>query len=95
MNLDAKDVQYDKIKIEETRNEEISEPYYSKIIHNDNSDSGYSMKPNISYSTSQIARTTINIGGNGQSLARVCTPSVEAFSKIAKQKQSPDYEDIH
>ena len=53
------------------------------------------MKPNISYSTSQIASTTIDIGGNGQLLARVCISSVEAFGKIAKQKQLPDYEDIH
>ena len=95
MNLDTKDVQYD--NIEETQNEEISEAYYSEITHNDNSDSGYTMKPNISYSTSQIASTTIDIGGHDQSLARVCTShksSVEAFGKIAKQKQSPDYEDI-
>ena len=100
MNLDTKDVQYDNIKIEETQNEEISEPYYSKITHNNNSDTGYTMKPNISYSTSQIASTTIiDISGNyGQSLARVCTAcksSVEASEAIAIQKQSPDYEDIH
>ena len=98
MNLDTKDVQYDNIKIEETQNEEISEPYYSEITHNNNSDSGYTMKPNISYSTSQIASTTINISGNGQLLSRVCTAcksSVEASEAIAIQKQSPDYEDIH
>lgn len=98
MNLDTKDAQYDNIEIEETQNEEILEPYYSEITYNDNSDFGYMMKPNISYSTSQITSTTINISGNGQSLARVCTScksSVEASGKIAKQNQSSDYEDIH
>ena len=98
MNPDTKDVQYDNIEIEETQNEEISEPYYSVITHNDNSNSGYTMKPNISYSTSQIANTTIDISGSGQSLVRVCIsskPSVEASDITAIQKQSPDYEDIH
>ena len=95
MSLDTKDVQYDNIEIKEIQNEEISEPYYSQITHNDNSNSGYTMKPNISYSTSQIASTTINISGSGQSFVRVCKSSVEALGKIAKQKQSSDYEDIH
>ena len=60
MNLDPKDVQYDSIdvnKYKEAQNEEISEPYYSEIVHNDNSDSGYTMRPNISYSTLQTANT--------------------------------------
>ena len=97
MNLDTKDVQYDSIEMEEAQTEEISEPYYSEITHNNNSDSGYTMKPNISYSTSQIAGITINISGHDQSLARVCTckSSVEASGKIVKQNQSSDYEDIH
>ena len=97
MNLDTKDVQYDIIEMGETQNEEISEPCYSEITHNDNSDSGYTMKPNISYSTSQIASTTIDISGQGQSLARVCKSSVEALGTIAEQKQSSEYayEDIY
>ena len=97
MSLDTNDVQYDNIEIEEIQNEEISEPYYSEITHNDNSDSEYTMKPNISYSTSQIASTTINISGQGQSLVRVCKSSVEALGTIANEKQSSDYayEDIY
>jgi hypothetical protein len=88
--------------MEEPQNEDISEPYYSEIIqcHNDNSDSGYIMKSNVSYSTSQITNTTIDISGHGQSLASVCTTlkpsnSVEALDKTAQQKQPSDYEDIH
>ena len=63
MNLDPKDVQYDSIDVSEykdAQNEEILEPYYSEIVHNNNSDSGYTMKPNISYSTLQITNTTIS-----------------------------------
>jgi hypothetical protein len=93
---------YDVIEMEEPQNEDISEPYYSEIIqcHNDNSDSGYIMKSNVSYSTSQITNTTIDISGHGQSLASVCTTlkpsnSVEALGKTAQQKQPSDYEDIH
>ena len=96
MNLDIKD---DIIEMEEAQTEETPEPYYSKITHNDdNRDSGYIMKPNISYSMSQIVSTTINISGHAQSLARVCTPSkfsVEASDKIAQQNQSSNYEDVH
>jgi hypothetical protein len=63
VTIDTKDdiVQYDVIEMEESKNEEISEPYYSEITHNKNNNSGYIMKPNICYSTSQITNATIDI----------------------------------
>ena len=59
VTVDPKEVQYDCIESDvgehkETQNDEISEPYYSEIVHNVSSDSGYTMKPNISYSTLQV-----------------------------------------
>ena len=46
---------------EKIENEEVSEPYYSEIIHK--SSSGYTMKPNVSYNTlqaSMISKTINN-----------------------------------
>ena len=54
---DTRYIQYDSIdggEHKETQNDEISEPYYSEIVQNDSSDSGYTMKLNISYSTLQV-----------------------------------------
>ena len=57
---------YDNIEVDEykeAQDEETSEPYYSEIARklNDNNDSVI-MKPNISYSTLQMAMTTNNGG---------------------------------
>ena len=99
MNIDTRDGHYDIIEMDKAQNEETSEPYYSEIVHNDSSDSGCVMKPNISYSTLQITNNTIS--GHGQSLARVCTScksSVEistASDTTEKQNQLSDYEDVH
>lgn len=69
MNLDTKDVQYDNVDTgehKEAQNEEILDPYYSEIVHNDSSDFGYTMKPNISYSMLQTTNTTTS--GCGRSM---------------------------
>ena len=83
----------------EAQNEDTSEPYYSQIIHNDNSDSGYVMKSNISYSALQmsiVTDTTINDYGNSAA-SGTYKPSNEipVVSHIAaKQCQTSDYDDI-
>lgn len=93
----AINVHYDNVEVDkykEAQNDETSEPYYLEIIHNDNSDSGYNviMKPNISYSSIQMAATT-----NSMEVNQLCVPYVILQSNHMHMmtSQSPDYENIH
>ena len=84
----AINVHYDNVEVDkykEAQNDETSEPYYSEIIHNDNSDSGYNviMKPNISYSSIQMAATT-NSDGDESAVCTLCNPSIKPHARDDK-----------
>ena len=103
MTHETANVHYDTIEVDEykeAQDEEISEPYYSEIAHNDSSDPRYIMKSNVCYNTLQASTVTntMNSGHGESAMCISCQPSVKtpaALGTTAKRNQSPDYDDIH
>ena len=102
MTYETTNVHYDTIELDEHRevqDEEISEPYYSEIAHNDSGDPRCIMKPNVCYNTLQASTvTSTGTANNGHGESGVCKPSVEtatASDTAIEQNQSPDYVYVH